>query len=87
MEIRTDRNAVYFSREKVIESIMQEAKILNLHPGAVELYADKVADQVERWAKRRSAITQQDLDRRIAKSLEIYNADLAYVYKNRGKII
>lgn len=87
MQVRTNLGAVYLDRQKIIDSIMKEAKVLSLHPGAVQLFADKVADNVEKWAAKRSAITEKDLDLRIAKELEQYHSDLAYIFKNRGKII
>ena len=87
MKIRTDPHAVYFDKKQVVDAIMHEAKILDLQIGAVEDFAKQVAGQVEAWAKKRSAITKKDLDLRIAKELKKYHADLAYVFKNRGKII
>lgn len=87
MKIRTDLNAVYFNKKQVVDAILHEAKILDLQIGAVEDFAKQVAKQVETWAKKRSAITKKDLDLRIAKELKKYHSDLAYVFKNRGKII
>ena len=55
--------------------------------GTAEVVAEKVAGQVVRWAGRRSAVTQADLNRQIAKEMQKYSPDLAYVFQNRDKII
>ncbi len=76
-----------FSEKKIATDIRQEAQVLNLHMGAVEAIIDKVTARVGAWARERSAITKEDLERVTARELKKYNADLAYLYKNRGKII
>lgn len=76
-----------FSEKKLAMEIRQEAQVLNLHMGAVEAIIDKVVARVGAWARGRSAITKEDLERVTARELKKYNADLAYLYKNRGKII
>lgn len=76
-----------FSREKLKKEFMREAKAINLQAGAAAAIAEKTLDKAEKWAKERGLFTPEDLDRVIAKEVEKYNSDLAYVYKNRGKII
>ena len=49
--------------------------------------AEKVADKIAKWAERREEVTQADIDAQIAKEVSRYSKDLAFVYKNRGKII
>ena len=66
---------------------MREARVLGIEPGAAALFAEKVAGKVAIWAKKRSAVTNDDLDRMLSKELEKYNWDLSYIFKNRGKII
>ena len=78
---------VKFSRKKLTEEILREAKVLNLHMGAAEIMTEKVVENVEKWSKRRTMFTREDLNRAVAKEIKKYNADLAYVYENRGKII
>lgn len=78
---------ITFSKKHLVEDIKKEGKILNLHMGSVEVIADKVAEQVEKWLKNRPVITKESLDKKVAKELEKYNSDLAYIYKNRGRII
>lgn len=78
---------VKFSRDKLIEEILQEAKALGLHTGSIRLVAERVADEVAAWTKGRAEITEEDLSRITAKKLAKYNQDLSYIYKTRGKVI
>ena len=47
------------------QEILQEARVVRLPMGTAEVVAEKVAGQVVRWAGRRSAVTQADLNRRL----------------------
>ncbi|MBO7720389.1 hypothetical protein J6S35_02000 [Candidatus Saccharibacteria bacterium] len=76
-----------FSKKQVVKDIMLEAKVLGISAGAGEKYAEKVADKIAKWAERREEVTQADIDAQIAKEVSRYSKDLAFVYKNRGKII
>ena len=38
-------------------------------------------------SKKKKIITKRDLERTVVAELKKYNADLAYVYQNRDKII
>lgn len=69
------------------QEILAEAKVVRLPMGTAEVVAEKVAEQVAKWAGRRSAVTQADLNRQIAKEMLKYSRDLAYVFQNRDKII
>ena len=76
-----------FSREALIKDILRNAKAANIPIGSAEIFANKTADHVEAWIKNRAQVTQADLDRIIAKKLSTYSKDLAFFYKNNGKII
>lgn len=76
-----------FNRKKLHDEIMREARVLNMHTGAAKMMADKVVEKVGKWAEKRAEITKEDLNRVTAKALEEFDGDLAYVYKNRDKII
>lgn len=76
-----------FSEQKLRDEILLEAKALNLPVGTAEIIATKVAEKTAKWVMRRAAVTQDDINRRVAMEAKQYNADLAYVYQNRGKII
>lgn len=76
-----------FSKKRLTKDIITEGKVLGLHPGSVEIIAEKVAEKVSTWASGRSEITDDDLTRITAKELARFNKDLSFVYKNRDKII
>ena len=76
-----------FSKAVVVRDIMFEAKVLGISVGAAEKFADKVSDKVTKWAEQRQSITEDDINMQIAKEVNKYSKDLAFVYKNRGKII
>ena len=76
-----------FSREKLVQEILREAKVLNIAPGAAEEYAKKVAEKTEKWVEKRGGVTESDISRVVAKEMEKYSRDLSFVYQNRGKII
>ena len=75
------------SKKKIHEEIKREAKVLGLHPGTSEIIADKVTDKIMNWSKKRSVITEDDLNQRLVKELEKYNKDLAYLFESKGKVI
>ena len=78
---------IKFSKLKLRRSIIREGKVLNRHMGAVEIIADKVSDEVEKWAEGRAVITQEALDKTTAAKLKKYDPDIAYIYGIRGKIV
>lgn len=75
------------SKKKIHEEIKIEAKVLGIHPGTAEIIADKVAEKIMSWSKKRSMITEDDLNQRMVKELEKYNKDLAYLFESKGKVI
>ena len=79
--------ALSFSKAVVVRDVMFEAKALGISQGAAKVFAEKVAEKVTDWAKRRESITEDDINTQIAKEVNKYNRDLAFVYQNRGKII
>lgn len=79
--------ATKLSKKRIHEDIIHEARVLGLHAGVAEMMADDVADKVMTWAKRRSTITEDDLNNRIAKEVSVFNQDLAYLFESRNKII
>ena len=87
MRSRTGNRKVRFSKKRLREDILGEAKVLGRHMGAAEIVADKVVKEVAKWAEDKTVITEDDITRVASKKLEKYDTDLAYIYKNRGKII
>ena len=66
---------------------MLNAKGLDIPIGAAEIFINHALNSAEKALKNKKIITQDDLTRIVAKELKKYNAELAYVYKNRDKII
>ncbi len=76
-----------FNREKITKELKIDAKGLGIPSGAADVFIEKTLSATEKKLKNNKIITENDLERTIAKELQKYNADFAYVYKNRGKII
>ena len=75
------------SKKKIHEDIKREATVLGIHPGTAEIIADKVTEKVILWSKKRSMITEDDLNQKLAKEIKKFNEDLAYLFESKGKII
>lgn len=73
--------------KRVKRELKLHAKALGIPVGAAEAFIDETLKTVEKNLKKKTTITQGDLDRMIVKELKKYNADFAYVYQNRDKII
>lgn len=76
-----------FDTRELEKDILREAKVLHIPIGTAEAIAQKTAKQVEKWIKKRPAVTVSDINQRTAIEIAKYNTDLAYVYQNRDKII
>ena len=74
-----------------IKKLTRELKIdavgIGIPVGAAESFIKHALKDAEKQLKTKKIITKNDLERIIAKELKKYNANLAYVYKNRDKII
>lgn len=77
----------YFNEKKLIKDLKIDARALNIPIGAAEIFIEKTISAVKKQLKPKTIITDKDLTKIVAKELKKYNADLAYVYKNRDKII
>ena len=78
---------VTFSRRVLKRDILREAQVVKIAPGSAAAIADIVVEKVAKWADGRGEITEKDLDRVVAEKIRPYSADLAYVFKERDKII
>ena len=76
-----------FDAEKIRNDLLYDAKVIGIPDGAAETIAEKVTEKVRLWVIARPTVTSDDLNRKIATEAKRYNTDLAYVYRNRGKII
>lgn len=79
--------AVKLTDERIYQEIMREAKVLNMQAGAAEIIAKKVTEAIIKWSKNRAAVTEVDLNQRLAKETKKFNADLAYLFESKNKII
>lgn len=76
-----------FDRKKITKELKIDAKGLDIPSGAADVFIEKTLNATEKKLKNKKIITENDLERTIAKELKKYNADFAYVYENRDKII
>lgn len=76
-----------FSKKKLENDILHEAKVLGIGEGSAKVIAEKVSKTVFDWTKGRSEVTEDDILRITIKELKRYNEDLSYAYDNRNKII
>ena len=73
---------------KAAESNLKiHAKALDIAPAAANIFIKKSLKAAEKSLKKRKIITKSDLTRAVAKELNKYNPDLAYVFENYDKII
>lgn len=80
-------NIKNFKKENILELILREAKSIGIRNGGAEIIAEKTASKIYDWAKKRSEITETDLNLKLANELKKYNADLAYLFEEKGKIL
>ena len=71
--------AIKLTDERIYQEIMREAKVLNMQAGAAEIIAKKVTEAIIKWGKNRAAVTEVDLNQRLAKETKKFNTDLAYL--------
>lgn len=76
-----------FDEKKLREEIARSARALGLSKSTGDKIAEAIVEKVAAKMKKRAVATSDDLNRFIAAEAEKFNKDLAYVYKNRGKII
>lgn len=76
-----------FNEKKLIKTLKIDARAIGIPSGAAESFIEKTLIAVKKELKNKTIITNKDLERIVARELKKYNADLAYVYKNRDKII
>ena len=76
-----------FDETEIIKDLKIDARAVGIPEGAAESFIERTLKDAKKSLKNRSVITEKDLNRVILKELKKYNADLAYVYENRDKII
>ena len=76
-----------YNETTITKDLRIDACAVGVPEGAAETFIAHTMKAVKKSLKNRSIITENDLHRTILKELKKYNADLAYVYENRDKII
>ena len=76
-----------FERRDLAEELRRDSKSLGIPAGSADIIIDSVIESVCSWLEKRSLITKDDLERVVSRELDKYNKDLAYIYRNRDKII
>lgn len=76
-----------FEKSALVDELRRESKSLGIPAGSAELIIRNVVNNVCCWIEKRNMITKNDLERVVSLELDKYNADLAYIYRNRDKII
>ncbi len=76
-----------FNEKKLLIDIKREARAIGIPVGAADIFAGKAMEGIKKKLEKRKTLTKQDLERIVAIELKKYNADLAYVYTIRDKII
>ena len=76
-----------FDEKALIKTLKADARALDIPAGAAEAFINETLKNLKKTLKTKKIITEADLTRLISRELKKYNADLAYVYENRDKII
>ena len=74
-------------QKTIIKNLKIDARGLGIPSGAAEVFIDKSVQAAEKSLRSKKIITEKDLKVAITRELKKYNADFAYVYENRDKII
>ena len=69
------------------KDILKEARTIKMPAGEAKGFSKKVAEKVAKWAEKRGAVTTSDINTKMADEVKKYSDDLAFVYRNKGKII
>ena len=76
-----------FDPDKLHASLMQHSLANRVPEGKAEDTAGRVVSNVERWISRHASVTAKDIRRVAAKSLEVFDKDLAESYASQDSII
>ena len=74
-------------KKTLIKNLKIDARGLGIPSGAAEIFINKSIHTATKSLNSKKIITEKDLQIAITKELKKYNADFAYVYENRDKII
>jgi 2-phosphoglycerate kinase len=81
------KKAKPYSSSTLKRQILADAKALSIAEKWAETIATKTVKHVDVWIKDKGTVTEDDIVRVAHKKLKELNSDLAYIYKNRGKML
>ena len=73
--------------QDLAKTLQIDAVGLGIPSGAAKIFVAKSLDAAAESLQGKSILTAQDVKRAVYKELKKYSTDLAYVYRNRDKII
>lgn len=76
-----------FDLDQLTKDLKIDARGIGIPEGAAETFIKRTLKDAQKSLRQKSIITEGDLKRAITKELKKYNADLAYVYEFRDKIV
>lgn len=76
-----------FSEKTIRKELKIDAVALGIPSGAAEVFIEQAMIGIKKNIGQKKTITENDLANLLYQELKKYNADLAYVQKNRGRII
>ena len=76
-----------FDEKELKKDLKIHAVAVGIPVGAAEIFVERTIKDAKKTLKDKKIITQGDLERAITKELKKYNADFAYAYEFRDKII
>ena len=76
-----------YASKSLRQAVLADARALGIAEKWAETIANKTVDHVNKWIKNRGAVTESDIRRVAYKKLQELNPDIAYIYKNRDKIL
>ena len=74
-------------QKTLTKDLQIDARGLGIPSGAANIFIEKSLKAAKKSLQSKKIITKKDLKVAMAKELKKYNADFAYVYENRDKII
>ena len=76
-----------FDEKAIARDLKIDARAVGIPSGAADEFIKCVMKEVERAFHKKPDMTNREFNQMLAKELRKYNPDLAYVYRNRDKII
>lgn len=76
-----------YDREGIKQSVLRCAKGARMPDGWAESVAERAAQATDKWIADKGTVTEEDLRKVIYEELEDIAPDIAFAYRNHGKII